>query len=161
MNSEFFSFQLADSIRIALPLTHVEKIIQIPQQQICPLPGIASYWAGIANYQGSLLWVLDSEQFFNLVPSRLLKKANWTAIVVTFQTPEIRRRIAISVKSLNGILAVDLATSSHSSSLFPLLPQFQPLFSSSIFYEDELLLFLEIEQFFASLSGSDLSLIDV
>lgn len=161
MNSEFFSFELADSIQIALPLAHVEKIIQIPQQQICPLPGIASYWAGIANYQGSLLWVLDSEQFFNLIPSRSLKKANWTAIVVTFQTPEIRRRIAISVKRLNGILALDLSTSSHSSSLSPLLPQFETLFSSSIFYENELLLVLEIEHFFASLSSSNLSLIDV
>lgn len=160
MNLEFFSFQLADSLRIALPLTHVEKIIQIPQQQICPLPGIASYYAGIANYQGSLLWILDSEQFFNLVPSRSLKKTNLTAIVITLQTPEIRRRIAISVKRLNGILSLDLATSADSS-FFPLFPQFKAFFSSSILYENELLLVLEIEHFFASLSGSNLSLIDV
>ncbi|PSF36125.1 hypothetical protein C7H19_14085 [Aphanothece hegewaldii CCALA 016] len=160
MFPEFFSFQLADSIRIALPLAHVEKIIQIPQKQICPLPGIAPYWAGVANYQGSLLWILDSEQFFNLIQERSFKKTNWTVIVVTFQTSEIRRRIAISVKALNGIISVDLTASSHSS-FFPLLPQFQSLFSSSIIYENELLLVLETEALFTSLSTPNLSFIDV
>ena len=108
MNSEFFSFQLADALRIAIPLLHIEKIIQIQRQQICPLPGIASYWAGITHYQGSLLWILDSERFFDFTPTPALKKSSWTLIVITLQTLEMRRRIALSAKALNGILSLDL-----------------------------------------------------
>ncbi|GFE69190.1 chemotaxis protein CheW [Chroococcus sp. FPU101] len=157
MNPEYFSFQLADALRIALPLPHVEKIIQIPQQQICPLPGMASYWAGITNYQGSLLWILDSEQFFDLTPTPSIKKSSWTLIVITLQTLEMRRRIALSAKALNGILSLDL----DNSSFFPLSPQFKNLFTTSIILEEEIILVLDTDSFFSSLSTSNFGLINV
>jgi twitching motility protein PilI len=151
--SEFFSFQLADSIQVALPLNHVEKIIQVPRQQICPLPGITPYWAGITSYQGTLLWILDGEQFFNL-PAHPLKRYHHTAVVMTLQTSETRRRIALSVQSLKGMIALDLSTASDPF-LCPLPPQFQSLFCASIFAENDLLLVLEVDHFFNSLSAAN------
>lgn len=157
-NSEFFSFQLADALQIAVPLNHLEKIIQIPKEQICPLPGLASHWAGITNYQGSLLWILDSEQFFQVMPSRSPKKMNWTVVIITLQTPESIRRIAVSAKGLNGILSLEVSPTDTLS--FPLLPQFQSLFSASILDDRGFTLVLEPESFFSSLSSSNLGLVE-
>jgi twitching motility protein PilI len=160
MSQEFFSFQLADAIQIALPLANVDRIVQISRQQICPLPGVASCWAGIVNYEGSLLWLLDSERFFELTPARSLKARHWTAVVVTFQDSQICRRVALSVRELHGLLPLDLSVAPKSS-FFPLLPQFQALFRVSLPQENDLLLVLDPEPFFSFLQSSSKTLMNV
>ena len=69
MIQEYFGIQLTRSVRVALPLADLETIARFQRQRICPIPGVAPFWLGVANQRGSLLWVLDGDQFFNLVPA--------------------------------------------------------------------------------------------
>ncbi|MCC0176361.1 CheW domain-containing protein [Waterburya agarophytonicola K14] len=106
MNQEYFSVALSPEESLAIPLPNMGKVVQIETIDICAVPGIADFWYGVVNFKGSLLWVLDSDRYFNLNNKKepLLKKL--TAVIIKQSYSENSRKIALVTPQLSGIISL-------------------------------------------------------
>lgn len=107
MISEYFSVELSPEINLGIPLSDMGTVLQFEAKNICTVPGIADFWYGVVNYKGSLLWVLDSDRFFNLVPKRSFITKKLIAVVLKHQVEKSQRQIAIVTPKLVGIISPD------------------------------------------------------
>ncbi|GAB4525908.1 MAG: hypothetical protein Tsb0014_05640 [Pleurocapsa sp.] len=107
MNSEYFSVKLSNSIQLGLPLTDLANVTQLEHKNICLVPGVAPFWYGVVNFQGSLLWVLDCDRFFDLESSGDRLSPKLTVVILQHQIEATQRQIALTVKQLQGIISVN------------------------------------------------------
>ena len=111
MNQEYFAVELSSSIQLGFPLVDMATVAQFEQKDICIVPGVASFWYGVVNFKGSLLWVLDTNRFFDLdvnlnsTSDRLNSKL--TSVLLTHQIKGTQRRVALVVGKLQGLLKVE------------------------------------------------------
>ena len=106
MEREYFTIKLTAEIDLGVALADMTTAVQFETKNICVVPGVAEFWYGVVNYQGGLLWVLDSDRFFecsdNGEPFQKL-----TAIIVRDRVAGDRKRVAIVTPQLKGIVAVE------------------------------------------------------
>ena len=114
MNQEYFTVELAPQIHLGLPLANMGTVVQFEVSNLCPVPGVASFWYGVVSFKGSLLWVLDSDRFFDLKAVSQTQPRKLTAVILKQQAASSHKQVAIVVQQLKGI------TSIESSSLKPL-----------------------------------------
>lgn len=111
MTQEYFAVELSASVQLGLPLVDMETVVQFEQKDICLVPGVAPFWYGVVNFKGSLLWVLDSDRFFNLAvnPDSTSDRFNskLTSVLLTHNIKGTQRRIALVVQKLQGLLTVE------------------------------------------------------
>lgn len=107
MVSEYFSVELSSEMDLGIPLSNMGTVLQFEAKNICTVPGIADFWYGVVNYKGSLLWVLDSDRFFNLVTKRSFITKKLTAVVLKHQLENSEKQIAIVTPKLVGIISPD------------------------------------------------------
>jgi twitching motility protein PilI len=107
MNQEYFAVSLSASIQIGLSLEDMTTVTQFDRKSICVIPGVDLFWYGVVNFQGSLLWVLDSDRFLNIESDKDYAKQQLTAIVLNRQIEGANKRVALVVKQLQGILNVE------------------------------------------------------
>lgn len=107
MTQEYFTARLTDSIEIGLSLEDMTTVAQFDLKSICVIPGVAPFWYGVVNFQGSLLWVLDGGLFFGIDSDRNLASQQLTALVLNRHIGGTKKRVALVVKQLQGILTVD------------------------------------------------------
>lgn len=111
MNQEYFTVDLSTSVQLGLPLADMAQVIQFEQKDLCLVPGVAPFWYGVVNFKGSLLWVLDTNCFFDLdinsnaSSDRLNSKL--TSVLLTHQIEGTQRRVALVVQKLQGLLTVE------------------------------------------------------
>ncbi|MDJ0533253.1 MAG: chemotaxis protein CheW [Xenococcaceae cyanobacterium MO_207.B15] len=107
MNQEYFNVGLSESIYLGLPLDSIDKLIHLESDNICVIPGVASFWAGVFNYRGSLVWILDS-QFLTVasLAERMPKKQTLLVLKPQIQEGQ-KKQVALIVKKLAGILTID------------------------------------------------------
>lgn len=119
MNQEYFTVEIASEINLGLPLADLGAVIQLETANICPVPGVASFWYGVVNFKGSLLWVLDSDRFFNLeLQNQNPRKL--TAVILQSQQSGRQKKVALVTQKLKGLTTVE------SSCLQPLSDQISP-----------------------------------
>jgi len=106
INQEYFTVELASKITLGLPLNEMTTVTQFETQSICPVPGVADFWYGVVNFKGSLLWILDSDRFFDLKPKYQKLPSKLTAVIVKNQLSSSNKQVAIAVQQLKGIMAV-------------------------------------------------------
>lgn len=157
MTQEYFAVQLSPALGLALPLSDMESATRISLPQICSMPGVAPFWLGVINYQGSLLWVLDSDRFFELKSSPGAKGEALTAVILRRQIDGSQRRVALIVQALQGVLSLD-SFASVSPQALPLAARFYPLFQGAMEGESQRLGILDSDGFFRSIYNSDLVL---
>ncbi|MGK7917178.1 MAG: chemotaxis protein CheW [Prochloraceae cyanobacterium] len=147
MIQEYFGIQLSQTVNLAVPLTDVKMVTRLEPEIICSIPGVAPYWLGVTNQEGSLLWVLDGERFFELDGVRDRQKQKLTALILTSTLQETQRRIALVVKALEGVVNLD---SAYAGQPLPLLvsPRFKHLFTTTQRYDGQSVLLLDVEAFF-------------
>lgn len=153
MNQEYFVVELSASISLALALEHMTTITQFEQKDVCLVPGVAPFWYGVANFKGSLLWVLDSDRFFNLDNSLSLKSdlpnRKLTSVLLTHQIEGTQRSIALVVNQLKGLLKVQ---SSQIQPLSPAAPSsLQTVCEAKVETENGITYILDLEVFFQHL----------
>ena len=111
MNQEYFTVELSASIQLGLPLVDMKTVVQFEQKDICLVPGVAPFWYGVVNFKGSLLWLLDTDSFFNLKvnPNTTSDRFNskLTSVLLTHQIKETQRRAALVVQKLQGLVTVE------------------------------------------------------
>ena len=119
-NQEYFTIEVAPTIILGIPLDEMGTVAQFERANICTVPGVADFWHGVANFKGSLLWILDSNRFFDLKlqSGRLTPKL--TAVVIKNQQLGDRKQVAIAVQHLKGIVSLE------TSSFQPISPQASP-----------------------------------
>lgn len=108
MTQEYFSIALTDDTSLAIPLASIGKVIQIETKSICTVPGISDFWYGTINFKGSLLWVLDSDRYFQMnrhkqdvYPQKLASVA-----IENRQTGNLKQ-VAVVTSKLEGIIKVE------------------------------------------------------
>lgn len=118
MQKDYFSVELSQSINLALPLENMGTVIQIEPEKICLVPGVSNYLLGVINHQGSLLWVLDTEQFFQIESDGHTWKQSLTAIIMKSSLPGTRKRVALVVKKIQGVLNLNTESEPMLSNCF-------------------------------------------
>ena len=106
-NQEYFTVELAPEVTLAIPLDEMGTVAQFERANICTVPGVADFWYGVANFNGSLLWLLDSDRFFKLESSTNKPKSKLTAVTLENRQFGDRKRVAIITQRLKGILTLD------------------------------------------------------
>lgn len=103
---EYFTVELASKTTLGLSLSEMVTVAQFDIQDICTVPGVTDFWHGVANFKGSLLWILDSDRFFELkIEQKLPTKL--TAVIVKDSQGDSSRKAAIVIQQLKGIVALD------------------------------------------------------
>ena len=106
MNQEYFGVALSPEVNLAIPLTSMGDVIQVEINNICPIPGVADLWHGAINFRGSLLWVLDSDRYFELNNEQNYRQEKYTAIIIKPNQADSSQKIALIVAKLQGIIAL-------------------------------------------------------
>ncbi len=108
MNQEYFYVGLSKSIYLGLPLNSIDKLIQLESDNICVIPGVVSFWAGVFNYRGSLVWIIDTNNFLTVASEKELMAKKQTLLVLNPQIQEgQKKQVALMVKKLAGIFTLD------------------------------------------------------
>ena len=108
---EYFSVALSPKIDLAIPLESMGTVVQIETPNICLIPGVADFWYGTINFKGSLLWVLDSNLYFKLNNLQELYSNKHTAVIIKPDRQDNYRKVALIVKKLQGIIALNIESS--------------------------------------------------
>ncbi|NUN63991.1 hypothetical protein HCU40_04300 [Pseudanabaena biceps] len=106
MIQEYCRLKLSSLLRIVIPVSYVDEVVQLTPQDISPIAGVDPCLLGLTNQRGSLLWVLHLEKFFGLQPSPLAKPIVAVTIHSQGQNGEIRR-VACVVMALEDIVTFD------------------------------------------------------
>jgi twitching motility protein PilI len=107
IHQEYFTVELGSKITLGLPLNQMGIFAQFDTSNICTVPGVADFWYGVVNFRGSLLWILDSDRFFNLNPQRNKLSQKLTAVVVKNQQLDSEKQVAIVTQQLKGIVTIE------------------------------------------------------
>jgi twitching motility protein PilI len=153
MQQDYFGIQLSDSFHLALPLENIGTVLRIERQKIALVPGVALSLLGVINYQGSLLWMLDTNCFFGLSSPGSNYANNYqqeiTAVILKKSLQGTQRKIGLIIEKLEGILSLDLTTSMGLSS--DLSPKFQSLFRTTVVQKNRSINVLNIDNFFQNI----------
>jgi chemotaxis signal transduction protein len=106
MIQEYCRLRVSSLLRIAVPVSYVEEVVQLQTQDISPIPSVHPCLLGITNQRGSLLWVLHLEKFFGIQPMPLAKPMIAIALRVVNPDGGIRR-LACVVMALEEIITLD------------------------------------------------------
>ncbi len=132
MTQDYFQVRLAESLRLALPMTAVEAVLQINSRQIYPVPGLPVWLIGVMNRRGTLTWVMDLSQFLEVKAPLVRSGKDVPAIILTatvastVPNQEASRR---SIACLVGELMGGFTPSTIERFTKPLKPRLKPLFS--------------------------------
>ena len=107
IDREYFTVGLSSEIALGLSLSEMGTVAQFELQDICPVPGVTNFWYGVANFKGSLLWILDSARFFGLETERHKKPTKLTTVIVKEQGQDNNQQAAIVTDRLMGIVTLD------------------------------------------------------
>jgi len=154
MIQEYFGVQLSWNLSVALPLDSVETVTRVEGKNICLLPGVAPFWLGIINQQGLLLWVLDTDMFFELVVPKEQQERALTAIVLSGKFQGAKIKVALIVNKLEGVLSIPksyLENRDRQTLPPPLDPKYQKVFPIVIEQRDRKLIVLDSAAFFETL----------
>ncbi|MGK7918340.1 MAG: chemotaxis protein CheW [Prochloraceae cyanobacterium] len=158
MIQEYFGIELSQTVNLAVPLTDVKMVTRLEPEMICSIPGVAPYWLGVINQQGSLLWVLDGERFFALDGAGERQEQKLTALILTCSLEETQRRIALVIKALEGVVNLD-----NTDAGLPLprvmSPQFGYLFTTTHRGDGQSVWLLDVEAFFQLLDSQSQELV--
>ncbi|MGB5712450.1 MAG: chemotaxis protein CheW [Waterburya sp.] len=107
MNQEYFIVELASAIHLGVPLANMGTAVQFEVQSVCTVPGVANFWHGVVKFKGSLLWVLDSDRFFNLSIPRNNRPQKLTAVILKSEASVSQKKVAIVTQQLKGIVTLE------------------------------------------------------
>ena len=132
--TELVVFRL-DELRIALPLTAVERIVRAVE--VTPLPGAPALVLGAIDVEGRVLPVLNLRRRF-LLPEREIGPADQFLIAWT-----ARRMVALVIDEAQGVIEREQSAVIGSDRIVPGLEQFQGV----IKLDDGLVLIHDLEKF--------------
>jgi twitching motility protein PilI len=107
MTQEYFTVEIASKVTLGLLLRDMDTLTQLDTQNICTVPGVEDFWYGVVNFRGSLLWVLDSDRFFNVELPRHKVPQKLTTLVVKNRQSDSEKQVAIVIQQLKGIVAIE------------------------------------------------------
>jgi len=106
MIQEYCRLKISPLLRIAIPVSYVDEVIQLRSQDISPIPGVQPALMGLTNQRGRLLWVVNMERFLGLQPSPLGKPI--VAIAIRAQIGNLGiRHLACVVMAIEEIVTLD------------------------------------------------------
>ena len=109
-NREYFTIELTSEIMLAISLNEMSTVVQFAADNVCTVPGVADFWHGVANFKGSLLWILDSDRFFEIEDRPRKPKSKLTAVIIKNKELGEQKRVAITAQRLCGIMTLEASS---------------------------------------------------
>ncbi len=106
MLEEYCRLTVSPLLRIVLPVSYVEEVVQLQIHDVSPIPMVDVCLLGLTNQRGSLLWILHLERFLGIQPNPLPKQIMAIAIRDRRQDGGIRR-LGCVVMALEEIVTLD------------------------------------------------------
>jgi positive phototaxis protein PixI len=84
---QFLSFSLPPTIQAMLPTQRLTEILNLPIQQIIPVPEMPAYVMGVCNWRGEVLWLVDLAALLGADPlhNQSLRQSNYSAVIIHHQ----------------------------------------------------------------------------
>ncbi|MDX2270437.1 MAG: chemotaxis protein CheW [Cyanobacteriota bacterium] len=101
-------FRLRDGLTLAVPMTEIRQVCQIPRETILPIPHMADALLGICRYQQKLLSLVDLSVLLHpqLPPPPIQKDSDCTVIILEISRPSGTQSLGLFIESLQDILEV-------------------------------------------------------
>jgi chemotaxis signal transduction protein len=106
MIQEYCGVRVSRSLRLAIPTSNVEEILQLRMDEVSPMPGVASWILGAIHQKGKLVWVIHFEQFLGIKP-RPLASSFLAVVIAIAEGLNETKRVACCVVGIEGILTID------------------------------------------------------
>jgi twitching motility protein PilI len=103
---EYFTVELTSEIDLGIALADMNTVVQFEAKNICAVPGVADFWYGVVNFKGALLWILDSDRFFDVATKYQQSSPKLTAIIVRNRLAD-GQQVAIVTSQLKGIVEIE------------------------------------------------------
>lgn len=84
VEQQFLRFHLGVDTTAVLPVEQMVEVLNIPVNQIVPIPHMPAWVMGVYNWRGEILWIGDLGHLVGLPPlyQQTLSRSNYTAIVI-------------------------------------------------------------------------------
>jgi positive phototaxis protein PixI len=83
-STEFLRLRLAPQIPVLLPIQQLAEVLNVPENQIMPIPDSPAWVMGVHNWRGEILWVVDLGHLCGLKPwyQQPINRAIYSAVVL-------------------------------------------------------------------------------
>jgi positive phototaxis protein PixI len=87
VGEQFLRFQLGRETTALLPVHQMTEVLNIPVNQIVPIPHLPGWVMGVYNWRGEILWVVDLGYLVGLNPlhQQEISHSTYTTIVIHSQ----------------------------------------------------------------------------
>lgn len=87
VGEQFLRFHLGGETTALLPVHQMTEVLNIPVNQIVPIPHLPGWVMGVYNWRGEILWILDLGHLVGLTPlhQQEISHSTYTTIVIHSQ----------------------------------------------------------------------------
>ena len=160
---QFLRFYLEPDTNLLLPVLQLAEVLDIPIEQIVPIPHMPIWVMGVYNWRGEILWMVDLGYLVGLVPcyQQAMSALTYTTIVLhvpsnhTSSTNAKKQMLGVIVNRIEDVEWCDLnqIQSPSSSTITPELLQFLRGYWCKS--EDDMLAVLDGEAIIAAMPKSE------
>jgi positive phototaxis protein PixI len=98
---KFLSFNLGTKDTAVISLEQITEIVQIPLTEICGVPQMPNCVAGIYNWRGEMLWLVDLEDMLGYPP--LLQTSNFLSKMMALVLETEGKYLGVLIRQLIDI----------------------------------------------------------
>jgi positive phototaxis protein PixI len=66
--TDFLRLRLTAQIPVLLPIQQLTEVLNVPENQIMPIPDVPAWVMGVHNWRGEILWMIDLGHLCGLAP---------------------------------------------------------------------------------------------
>lgn len=89
-STEFLRLRLTAQLPILLPIQQLTEVLNVPENQIMPIPDLPAWIMGVYNWRGEILWMVDLGHLCGLAPwyQQPINRAVHSAVVLNGRTSD-------------------------------------------------------------------------
>lgn len=103
---KFLTFHLGDKDTAVISLSNITEVLQVSPLEICGVPQMPSCVAGIYNWRGEMLWLIDIESMLGY--ESLAKSHNITSKMMAVVVRKEGKYLGLLVRQLMDIESFDI-----------------------------------------------------
>ncbi|BAZ10269.1 purine-binding chemotaxis protein cheW [Calothrix sp. NIES-4071] len=104
-DQKFLTFHLGDKDTAVISLSNITEVLQVSPLEICGVPQMPSCVAGIYNWRGEMLWLIDIENMLGY--ESLAKNHNITSKMMAVVVRKEDKYLGLLVRQLMDIESFD------------------------------------------------------
>jgi positive phototaxis protein PixI len=103
---KFLTFHLGDKDAAVIGLSNITEVLQVSPLEICGVPQMPSCVAGIYNWRGEMLWLVDIESMLGY--NSLSQSHNFSSKMMAVVIKKENKYLGLLVRQLMDIESLDI-----------------------------------------------------